>query len=452
MINDTLGKNESHRIEFKRELTPDLDLEKEVVAFLNYPEGGLIFLGVDAAGNALDIKDIDSDMLKIKDRIKHNIAPSAMGLFDVVTQELQGKEVIKIVVASGSEKPYFKKKYGMTEKGCFIRIGTAAEPLQQIKIDKLFASRTRNSIGKIKAHRQDLSFEQLRIYYEERRKPLNKQFKTNLELLTEAGDLNYAAYLLADENGISIKVAKYADTTRVHLIESNEYGYCSLVKATKSVLDKIDTENTTHTQITHKERIETRLWNAIALREAIVNAFVHNDYTHEVPPKLEIFPDRIEITSAGSLPEGLSQAEFFDGYSIPRNKELMRVYKDLEMVEQLGTGVARIAAYYGTECFKFTENFTRITLPAAVLPKQKENEGKGLGKGLGKDLGKDLSESQRKIIVLIIQTPKITIKQMAEQLGLSDTSIENNIKTLREAGFIERIGGRKEGYWQYNGE
>lgn len=40
---------------------------------------------------------------------------------------------------------------------------------------------------------------------------------------------------------------------------------------------------------------------------------------------------------------------------------------DLEMVEQLGTGVARIAAYYSTECFKFTENFTRITLPAAVL-------------------------------------------------------------------------------------
>ena len=91
-----------------------------------------------------------------------------------------------------------------------------------------------------------------------------------------------------------------------------------------------------------KERIEVRLWNAIALREAIVNAFVHNDYTHEVPPKFEIFPDRIEITSAGSLADGLSQAEFFDGYSIPRNKELMRVYKDLEMVEQLGTGVARI--------------------------------------------------------------------------------------------------------------
>lgn len=452
MSNHTLGKNENHRVEFKRELTTDLDLEKEVVAFLNSPEGGLIFLGVDTAGNALDVKDIDNDMLKIKDRIKHNIAPSAMGLFDVVTQELQGKDVIKIVVASGSEKPYFKKKYGMTEKGCFVRIGTAAEPMPQVKIDKLFATRTRNSIGKIKAHRQDLSFEQLRIYYDEKHKPLNKQFKTNLELLTEAGDLNYAAYLLADDNGLSIKVAKYADTTRIHLIESNEYGYCSLVKATKSVLDKIDTENTTHTKITHKERLETRLWNAIALREAIVNAFVHNDYTHEVPPKFEIFPDRIEITSAGSLPEGLSQAEFFDGYSIPRNKELMRIYKDLEMVEQLGTGVARIAAYYGSECFKFTENFTRITLPAAILPKHKENEGKEFGKEFGKGFGKALATNQINIIQCIVNNPKITIVELAESIGVSTRAVEKNIKTLREAGVIERIGGRKAGYWHYKGE
>src|SRR5690606_40056846 len=55
--------------------------------------------------------------------IKNNISPSAMGLFDVVSEDKDGKTIIKIIVASGSEKPYFKKKYGMTEKGCFIRIG-----------------------------------------------------------------------------------------------------------------------------------------------------------------------------------------------------------------------------------------------------------------------------------------------------------------------------------------
>lgn len=357
--------SETNRIEYKEKLTRDLDLEKEVIAFLNYLEGGLIYLGIDKQGKVLGVDDIDSDMLKIKDRIKNNIAPSAMGLFDVVAEERDGKDIIKIIVAGGSEKPYFKKKYGMTEKGCFIRVGTAAEPMPQAMIDKLFASRTRNSIGKIKSHRQDLSFEQLHIYYQENGKPLNKQFKKNLELLTEDGFLNYAAYLLADVNNVSIKVAKYKGLDRVDLLENNEYGYCSLIKATKSVLDKIAVENTTFATITSKERIERKLWNPVALREAIYNAIVHNDYTREVPPKFEIFDDRIEITSAGSLPDGLSKEDFFEGVSMPRNKELMRIYRDLDLVEQLGSGVPRILKSYGKECFRFMDNFTRMTFPSS---------------------------------------------------------------------------------------
>ena len=366
MSNKAAPLAETHRIEFKRELTPELDLEKEVIAFLNSPEGGFIYLGIDNNGQRVGVADVDGDMLKVKDRIKNNISPSAMGLFDLVEEEAPaGVHCIKIIVASGSEKPYAKKKYGLSEKGCFIRVGTAAEPMPAAMIDKLFASRTRNSIGKIKAHRQALSFEQLRIYYEEKRKPLGRQFKTNLELTTEDGALNYAAYLLADENGLSVKVAKYRGKDRVHLMESNEYGYCSLIKATKAVLDKLDLENKTASTITAKERIDLRLWNPVALREAVINAIVHNDYTREVPPKFEIFADRIEITSACALPEGLTQAEFFEGYSIPRNKELMRVFKDLEMVEHLGSGLPRITEFYGPECFRFTDNFLRITFAAS---------------------------------------------------------------------------------------
>ena len=73
-------------------------------------------------------------------------------------------------------------------------------------------------------------------------------------------------------------------------------------------------------------------------------AIVHNDYTSEVPPKFEFFDDRIEITSFGSLPQGLTESEFFEGYSVPRNKELMRIFRDLDLVEHLGSGVPRTYA------------------------------------------------------------------------------------------------------------
>ncbi len=97
-------------------------------------------------------------------------------------------------------------------------------------------------------------------------------------------------------------MAKYTGLDRVYLSENNEYGYCSLIKATKQVLDKIEVENKTLAKITSKEREEKRLWDPVALREAIINAIVHNDYTLEVPPKFEFFDDRIEITSYGGLP------------------------------------------------------------------------------------------------------------------------------------------------------
>ena len=354
--------SETNRIEYKLELTSDLDIEKEVIAFLNYKEGGYIYIGVDKNGNTVGVDDVDTCMLRLKDRIKNNISPSVMGLFDISAEDRNGCSVVKITIASGIEKPYFKSKYGMTSKGTFIRMGTSAEPMQQQLIERLFAMRTRNSIGRIISNRQDLSFEQLRIYYDERRKRLNENFKRSLELLTADGKLNYVAYLLADENNISIKLAKYSSLDRCDLIE-NEYGYCSLIKATKSVLAKLDIENKVFATITSAERDETPLWDKIALREAVVNAIVHNDYSFEVPPKFEIFPDRIEITSAGRLPESLSCEEFFNGISIPRNKELMRIYRDLDLVESLGSGIPRILRAYGRDCFSFTDNFVRITLP-----------------------------------------------------------------------------------------
>ena len=114
---------ESNRIEFKRELTRELDIEKEVVAFLNYREGGIIYIGIDDAGKPVGVKDIDSDMLTIKNRLRDNILPSPMGLFDVTAEHIEGVSVIRVFVSSGSEKPYYKKQYGLSPKGCFTRIG-----------------------------------------------------------------------------------------------------------------------------------------------------------------------------------------------------------------------------------------------------------------------------------------------------------------------------------------
>lgn len=451
---------ETTRIENKAILTPELDIEKEVIAFLNYKEGGCIYIGVDKNGQTLGVDDVDDCMLRLKDRIKNNISPSAMGLFDITEEKRDGRSVVKITIASGVEKPYFKTKYGMTPRGAYLRIGTSAEPMPQETIDRLFATRTRNSISRVVSNRQDLRFEQLRIYYKEHGKQLNDNFPRTLELHTEDGRYNYIAYLLADENGNSIKVAKYSSLDRCDLIENNEYGYCSLIKATKSVLAKLEIENKTAATITPVERIETPMWDRIAIREAVINAIVHNDYSFEVPPKFEIFPDRLEITSAGRLPETMSLQEFFDGVSMPRNKELMRIFKDVELVESLGSGIPRILRAYGTDCFRFTENFIRLTLPIshphsgernATLVTIQNNDidsiVEKLGKKLGEKLGKKLGNTRIGIIQLIVSNPNITYTEISKTLSVSSTTVEKRIAEMSGV-IIQHVGPKKGGHWE----
>ncbi|MDP2806060.1 MAG: putative DNA binding domain-containing protein, partial [Gallionellaceae bacterium] len=400
---------ESNRIELKRELNDSL--EKEVVAFLNYREGGLIYIGIDdKTKTTCGVSDTDALQLKIKDRIKHNISPSTMGLFDVVAETRDGKTILKVTVASGSEKPYYLAKMGMSAKGCYLRIGSASEPMPVRMIEELFARRIRNSIGTIKSRKQSLSFEQLKIYYNETPLKLNEQFAHNLELLTEDGAYNYAAYLLSDVNGNSIKIAKYAGTDRVHLIENEEYGYCSLVKATKAVLEKLKIENKTFARITPERRVERKLLNPVALREAVINAIIHNNYSNEVPPKFELFDDRLEITSAGGLPDGFDEEEFFKGYSVPQNKELMRVFRDLDMVEQLGTGVRRILEHYPRSIYQFTANFTRLVFPYAEGFEQVTGQATGQVTGQASD--------QAETILQFCSIPRST-KEMMQHLGLS---------------------------------
>ena len=465
---------ETNRIELKRELTDELDIEKEVIAFLNNREGGIIYVGIDKDGSVVGVKDIDGDMLKIKDRIRKNISPSPMGLFDVLAENIDGTDVIKIFLASGSEKPYYKTKYGMSTRGCYIRVGTAAEPMTTDMIENLFAHRVRNSLRNIVAPRQDLTFSQLRIYYQEKKLPLNDNYLRNLELLTADGRLNYVAYLLADENGMSIKLAKYAGTDRVNLISNNEYGYCCLLTATNRLLDKLMVENQIHTELTYKRRIDTPLWDPQAIHEAVINFIVHNDYSREVPPKVEIFSDRLELTSYGRLPEGLTENEFFTGVSLPRNKELMRVFRDVEMVEALGSGMPRIMSIYNRNNFVLTENFIHLVVPfnrdeslvkpnkslvkpdkTLVKQAQKFSETEQnfseilqkLSEKNGKKVAQKVVERRVRILQLISKNPFITMEELAKTLGISVVAVNNNLNELKQIGLVRYGGPARGGCW-----
>ena len=429
---------ESSRIEFKIALNDKL--EKEVVAFLNNHEGGILYIGIDDNGHPVENPDMDSMQLKIADRIKNNILPSTLGLFDIVTEYVEEVPVTKIVVSSGLEKPYYLRSKGMSPNGCYMRLGTSTQPMPTDLIDDLYAKRIHTTLRNIPAPRQDLTFAQLKIYYQERGLELNKKFANSLELLTSDGRYNYIAYLLADENGVSIKVAKYAGTTKVNLIENEEYGYCSLIKATNHVLEKMKIENITKAKVTGTKRIEKNLVEPVPMREALINSIVHNDFSREIPPVFEIFSDRIEITSYGGLIPGQSKEDFFSCSSMPRNRELMRVFKDVGLVEQLGSGMSRILQFYDRNVFEIKEHFIKVIFPFSLSVSEEE-----VASG---DNNGDNNGDINKVLFLLEKDPSITAKKMSEQLGMSTRKISRIMKELRESEIITRMGSNRKGYWK----
>jgi predicted HTH transcriptional regulator len=181
-----------------------------------------------------------------------------------------------------------------------------------------------------------------------------------------------------------------------------------------------------------------------ALREAIINAIVHNDYTREVPPLFEIFSDRIVITSYGGLVSGLSREEFFKGCSMIRNRELMRVFKDLELVEQLGSGMRRILEVYDASIFEFTDNFMFVNFPFSngfAMPDVMDNGAYGGNGGIN-------GGNQKAVIAMITKDPKITITAISKETNIPLRTVERVISELKNDGVIVRIGSRKGGYWE----
>lgn len=114
---------ETNRIEHKEQLNEDF--EQEVIAFLNYKEGGIIYVGIKKNGQVVGVEDIDLTQLQIKDRIKNNIQPSTLGLFDVIVETIEDKNVIKVVISSGTEKPYYLRKKEELQKVVILELVVA---------------------------------------------------------------------------------------------------------------------------------------------------------------------------------------------------------------------------------------------------------------------------------------------------------------------------------------
>ena len=276
--------DEDNKIELK-EVVAD-SVPKEIVSFLN-TDGGNIYIGIKKNREVVGIKNIDDTMRIISDIITDKISPRCVSFVKQYHEELEGKDIIRIEIKKG-DKLYYIKKYGMSENGCFIRIGSSCKSLTPDEIqDRFIKSLTikETNIIDIPSTKNDLTFKILKNYLISNNNHISDNtFFDNYHLLTRDGKFNYLAEILADKNDIVINVATFSSNDKTKYLKREEFGGKCLLLAMEQAKNYINSINQTYVNLETTPRKEIKMFDTEAFEQAWINACVHNKWSESNHP------------------------------------------------------------------------------------------------------------------------------------------------------------------------
>lgn len=344
---DAIAKGEGKTLELKESLPKNEAIAKTVVAFSN-SGGGKLIIGVK---DSLEIVGVDEGRIfELQDKIASIIFDSCAPniLPEIYAQNVNDKLLLVVEVFKGAHLPYYIKSEGSRD-GVYIRLGATNRKADTERIAEL--ERQRRHIGFDEEIDYSASFESLDISLLARRfKAANKELDSNklqnLKLLKEENGKIYPTnallILLGSPAHCMVKCARFKGDTTELFIDQKEYGgdiFNILESVQVFILNHINLRG----EIRGLYRENSYEIPIEALREALVNALIHRDYANGGRDvKVGVYDNFVKILSPGAFPSGITADDILSGRSEARNKIVANAFKELGLVEQWGSGVARI--------------------------------------------------------------------------------------------------------------
>lgn len=423
-------KFETENIEFKAQATDEL--YKEVIAFAN-TDGGTIYIGVDNEGNVTELDNVDDVYTRITNGIRDAILPDVT-MF--VKYTLKENHTICIKVSEGSYKPYYLRSKGLKPNGVFVRQGTSSVPASPDQIRAMIKESDGDSFESMRSMEQELTFESAKKAFERYNVEFtpNKYRALGMKVRSEEMYSNLAL-IISDQCSHTIKVAVFADAANTKFRDSKEFRG-SVFEQLDSAFSYLSLCNKTTATFKGLERIEKVDYPEEALREALLNALVHRDYSFSGSIIINVNDKEIEFISIGGLLPGLSPDDIRSGISQPRNKNLADIFHRLRLIESYGTGIRKIYNLYAN-CpeqprIEVTSNTFKIILPNMNYAVANKNES-------------GVTAQMQSILDYIEENGKITDLEIQDLLGLKKTRAYILAKQMRDAGLIktDRQGSEK---------
>jgi len=435
-IQEILKQPEDKSLEFKKEIPKNRqNLLKTVVAFAN-GTGGHIYVGVNDDRTVTGIKEEPFDLEeKLSSIIYDSISPIPNVFFQTIAFE--DKVIFIIRILPGANKPYYFKKLG-PEDGIFVRIGSTNR-----KADSQISAELRRQARNISLDQEvDPSFDceildmrLLEKFIELR----GLKTKPTLDYLvkikaaqrynhtchpTIGGILLFSSTLPDDYSYAKFRVSRFKTENRADLINSTIISD-GLLAMPEKIMDFVRLYMERKIEISALRRTDAYDIPLPAIREGILNAICHRDYSITGSDnKLDIFSDRLEITSPGTLPFGITLQDLGEGISEVRNRLLVKIFRETGYIEQLGTGIMRIKeACRKNELpepkFEETGNFFKVIIFRTRLA---------------------FSPELKDVYKLIKQGVPLGSKEIALKLNIHQNTALKRLRRLEEKGLIYKQG------------
>lgn len=411
---------ETATLEFKQQLSKSY--LKTVSAYANYGTGKIIF-GIADDGTPVGLADPQDTCLRIEHAINDSIDPAPR--FELAIEG--DTRTVTLTVHEGPDKPY------LSSGRAYRRTDTSTVEVSRLEYGRLVLTGEHVSFDALVAKEQDLAFGHLEKELASKLglKPLDQNSLISLELMTPSGEYCNAAALLADSNHFpGIDIARFGESINI-INARHTFEHMSVLEQMQRTLEVFDTYYA-YEEIVGFERIAKTLVPREAFREAIANALVHRCWDVRANIKVGMFADRIEITSPGGLPAGITEELYLaGGPSVARNPILANVFFRLGHIERFGTGIPRILDEYAHETvspsFALRDSSITVMLPVTVL--------------------ENVTLDEEAILAVLAKGSALTRSQISEKTQLSKSKAIRTLNALVEKGLVTKVGeGRSVRY------
>ena len=347
---DLIKMPEGKTLEFKRDISSPKNILKTLVAFSNTAGGHLIIGIEDKSKEVLGISNPLDEEERLCSLIADNIAPRLVPDVEVIS--VGDKTLLAVEVYPSGRRPHFLKKEGPDE-GVYVRLGSTNRKADAELIEELQRSVSGISYDEMpmpELSQDDLDLDGARENFSGIRELNEKELITLKLLVQDQGRLvpTNGAMLLFGKNrefyfhDAWVQCGRFMGEDKAYIFDHIDLheNLPDLVESVMLFLKKHAFRGADFSEIRRKD-----VWSIplTILREAVINAIVHADYSQKgAPIRVSFFDDRIEIENPGILLPGMTVEDVKQGVSKIRNRVIARVFRELDLIEQWGSGFRRM--------------------------------------------------------------------------------------------------------------